>query len=59
MIDMRKNTRVHRGDLMRLIAAKYAKLDSLGRSTEPGQQRLAERQKLKGQIADLKQQMLA
>jgi hypothetical protein len=56
---MSKNTRVHRGDLMRLIAAKYAKLDSLGRSTEPGERRLAERQKLKGQIADLKQQMLA
>ena len=41
------------------IAAKYAKLDSLSRSGVLGEQRLAERQKLKGQIADLKQQMLA
>ncbi len=56
---MSKNSRVHRGDIMRRIAAKYAKLDALTRSGEMGQQRLAERQKLKGQIAELKEQMLA
>ena len=50
---------MNRGEIMRLIAAKYAKLDSLSRSRQVGEKRIAEREKLKGQIADLQQRMLA
>jgi hypothetical protein len=56
---MSKSNRIDRGDIMRRIAAMYAKLDSLSKSGQTGDRRLAERQKIKGQIADLKEQMLA
>ena len=55
---MSKESPTHRGDLMRRIAASYAKFDSLGRSDMPSKQREAERQDLKKLIADLKQQMM-
>jgi hypothetical protein len=55
---MAKSSTTPRGDLMRRIAATYAKLDSINRSGGAIQQRLAKRQELKRQLADLQKQML-
>jgi hypothetical protein len=55
---MSKNSRTHRGDLMRRIAAMYAKMDSGGRRARPVEQRVAEREELKRQIAALQKQVM-
>ena len=55
---MSKHSPTHRGDLMRRIAAMYAKMDSGGRRGRPVEQRVAEREELKKQIAALHKQMM-
>jgi hypothetical protein len=55
---MSKHSPTHRGDLMRRIAAMYAKMDSGGRRGRPVEQRVAEREELKKQIAALQKQMM-
>jgi hypothetical protein len=56
---MTKTSSTTRGDLMRRIAALYAKTASAGRDSKPGQPGLAEREELKRQIAALTQQLMA
>jgi hypothetical protein len=59
MFGMAKTSTTPRGDVMRRIAATYAKLDSVNRSGGAIEQRLAKRQALKQQLDELKQRMLA
>jgi hypothetical protein len=56
---MSKTSRTTRGDLMRRIAAIYAKLGTPGRGRVTPQERLEEREELKKQIEDLTRQMMA
>lgn len=55
---MSKHSPTYRGDIMRRIAAMYAKMDSGGRLGRPVEQRVAEREELKRQIAALQKQMM-